>query len=44
MGEARCGTLTRDGHVERGQRQFVAEMVGHGPADDTAREQVEHHG
>jgi hypothetical protein len=38
MGEARCGALTGDGHVERGQRELVAEMVGHGPTDDTARE------
>ena len=38
------GTLTRDGHVERGERQLVAEVAGHGPADHAAGEQVEHHG
>ena len=44
VGEPRRGTLARDGHVERGERELMAEVVGHGPADDTAREQVEHHG
>ena len=44
VNEAGCGTLPHDGHVERGKRQLVAEVVGHGPADDAAREQVEHHG
>src|SRR3954469_20834993 len=41
VGETGRGTLTGDGHVERGQRQFVTEVAFHGPADDTAREQVE---
>src|SRR5919107_1204328 len=33
MNEARRGTLTDNGHVEGGERQLVAEVVGHGPAD-----------
>ena len=44
VGEPRRGTLARDGHVERSERELVAEVVGHGPADDAAGEQVEHHG
>ena len=31
------------GHVERLENQFGAQMSGHGPADDTAAESVEHH-
>src|ERR687885_1491840 len=27
------GAAARDGHVERGQRELVAAVLGHGPAD-----------
>src|SRR5215203_597594 len=33
VGEAGCRALTRDGHIER---ELMAEVVGHGPADDAA--------
>src|SRR3712207_7370234 len=34
VGEARGGTLASDGHVERGQREFVAEVLGHSPRSE----------
>src|SRR5919199_627644 len=40
VNEAGRGALTGDGHVEGGERQLVAEVVCHGPADDAAGEQV----
>ena len=44
VSEPRRGTLARDGHIECGEREFMAEMAFHGPADDAAGEQVEHYG
>ena len=32
------------GHPQCGQRQFLGHRIAHGPADDLAREQIEHQG
>ena len=42
MHQPASGPLPCNRHVERSQCQIVAEVLGHRPADHTAREEVEH--
>ena len=44
MHQPASGPLPCDRHVERSQCQIMAEVVGHRPADHTARGEVEHDG
>ena len=44
MNETRRRTSALDGHGERGNGQFGAHMIAHGPADHLAGEQIEDHG
>jgi hypothetical protein len=44
MNEPRRRTSSLDGHNERGDGQFGAHVIAHGPADHLTGEQIDDHG